>query len=659
MNFPKLASALLGGCAISALAGAALADPPGRVGRISAVEGAVSFLPPGEDLWTYATRNFPVAEGESFWTGDAGRTELQIGVMELRLDSETELDVLALNYGQTRLSLPQGSLDLRLWRVPRGGVWIATPAGDVRIDQPGVYRLDVGSAQDDGGYPPVEVTVFEGQASAPGPGGFMDVAAGSAALIYAGYEPEFDDAQDASIDDWARSREARERWDSQAAFSPSLTGYEDLEGQGDFVSSADYGTVWYPRGVPGDWAPYRYGHWASVYPWGWTWIDDQSWGFAPFHYGRWVQIDQRWAWVPGQPAAEPVYAPALVAFIGGAGWSIGFGAGGSGGAVGWIPLGPDEVYRPPYQVSPAYFRQVNVANVRQTTIENITVNTVVNVTQYRNAPAATVVRSESFAGGASIQRAVVPVSQATLMQARPTTAAAMPAPTAQAKTGAVVREGGASPGAGPARPAAPPARLQTVRAAVAAQAPGSNRPPAIVGARITPPSPRVAGAAVFVAPAQVKNPAAQAQRPVAAPARPPAPPPGPSGASARPAPAMDRQQPPQAREPAFAPTPPAIAPRRPTPPPPAPAAEGSVAARPMPPAAPPPARPAPPPVDEAARFHAPPPAAPRPPAPAAARPPAPAARPAPPQSQAKPAKKPDEEPKKPRREGDNPDQRPQ
>jgi len=78
---------LVCGCAAAALAGAAYADPPGLVGRISAIEGAVSLLPPGEDVWTEATRNFPVAEGESFWTGDNGRSELQIGPVEARLDS--------------------------------------------------------------------------------------------------------------------------------------------------------------------------------------------------------------------------------------------------------------------------------------------------------------------------------------------------------------------------------------------------------------------------------------------------------------------------------------------------------------------------------------------------------------------------------------------
>ena len=59
--------------------------------------------------------------------------------------------------------------------------------------------------------------------------------------------------------------------------------------------------VWYPNVYPG-WAPYREGHWAWVEPWGWTWVDDAPWGFAPFHYGRWVNVGGRWGWVPGPVA---------------------------------------------------------------------------------------------------------------------------------------------------------------------------------------------------------------------------------------------------------------------------------------------------------------------------------------------------------------------
>ena len=68
------------------------------------------------------------------------------------------------------------------------------------------------------------------------------------------------------------------------------------------------------RYVAAGWAPYRYGRWAWVSPWGWTWIDDARWGFAPFHYGRWAYASNRWCWVPGPRYVHAVYAPALVAW---------------------------------------------------------------------------------------------------------------------------------------------------------------------------------------------------------------------------------------------------------------------------------------------------------------------------------------------------------
>jgi len=561
----RLALALSVGCAAGALAGAALADPPSQVGRVAWVENGVSFLPPGEQSWTWASVNYPVTDGESFWTGDGGRTEVQVGPIEVSADSQTELDVLALDYGQMRLGLPQGSIDLKLWRAPRGGVAISTPAGDVLIDQPGEYRVDVGAPQDDGSYSPVEVTVFDGHAAAPGQYGATDVGPGAAAVIYPGYDPQMQYAQDADIDDWARSRESGENWNVQAAYSPDVTGYGELAGYGSFVQDPDYGTVWYPNGVSYDWAPYRFGRWAYVAPWGYTWVDDQPWGFAPFHYGRWAQINGRWGWIPGQPTARPVYAPALVAFIGGLAF-------GGGGGVGWIPLGPNEVYRPPYQVSDRYLRQVNVTSVSTTTINNITVNNVTNVTQYHNAHAAMVVSAGSFAGGGSVQKAAVAVTPAALAQARP--GAALPAlPPPAARAGGGFRGAGATPGA------TPPARLQAVHAAVAAQPAGATRPPVIAGAHIGPPQARPPGTPAFVGPAQRKNPGPQIRQsgPTSAPvANRPATP------ALRPAPPV-ATQPPPAAQPTYRPAPP-----RPTPPP-------QPAYRPAPPPAPVVNHPAPPP----------------------------------------------------------------
>ena len=120
------------------------------------------------------------------------------------------------------------------------------------------------------------------------------------------------------FDKWAFDRDEREdRADSANYVSREMTGYEDLDEYGDWNYVAGYGPCWRPRAIVAGWAPYRYGHWAYVGPWGWTWVEDEPWGFAPFHYGRWAFVTGGWYWVPGPVVVRPVWAPALVAFVGG------------------------------------------------------------------------------------------------------------------------------------------------------------------------------------------------------------------------------------------------------------------------------------------------------------------------------------------------------
>jgi hypothetical protein len=113
-----------------------------------------------------------------------------------------------------------------------------------------------------------------------------------------------------------------------------------------------------------DWAPYREGRWAWVAPWGWTWVDDAPWGFAPFHYGRWVHWRGRWGWCPGEYRHRPVYSPALVAWVDqpvpGASLSVTFGR-----SMVWFPLGPREVFVPTYRASTRYREVVNLPYRRQ------------------------------------------------------------------------------------------------------------------------------------------------------------------------------------------------------------------------------------------------------------------------------------------------------
>jgi hypothetical protein len=100
----------------------------------------------------------------------------------------------------------------------------------------------------------------------------------------------------------------------------------ELSAYGEWFDDPQYGRVWSPSpaAVGADFAPYATGgHW-SLTQYGWTWASDYPWGWAPFHYGRWVTLASRgWAWVPGT-----VWGPAWVS------WRTG------GGYAGWAPLPP-------------------------------------------------------------------------------------------------------------------------------------------------------------------------------------------------------------------------------------------------------------------------------------------------------------------------------
>jgi len=224
------------------------------------------------------------------------------------------------------------------------------------------------------------------------------------------------------FDQWCAARDQREAQLEAVRYVPrDMVGYEDLDAYGSWRMVPPYGMVWVPGGVATGWAPYHSGHWAWVDPWGWTWIDDAPWGFAPFHYGRWGFAGY-WFWIPGQMMARPVYAPALVAFVGGPGFGMSAAFGGGGG-VAWFALGPGEPYRPVYRVSPVYLQAVNarygVVNVNVTTVNYVN----------RGVPGAVIaVPQTAFVGARPVATAAVRIDARELEQARVIGAAPAVAP---------------------------------------------------------------------------------------------------------------------------------------------------------------------------------------------------------------------------------------
>jgi hypothetical protein len=384
----------------SAFAQSQPGDPPGRVGRVAEMSGTVSFHTADVTQWGPASLNYPVTGGNSFWTEPRSHAAIDVGASRLYLDSSTELDVSNVDDQSFVASLAQGAVYLRISSSANGDQYeIDTPRGAVHIAQPGSYEVVAGDADH-----PTTVTAFEGSAQIVGPEVNATVNPQQAIYI-SGQNPASVNQGQAQTDDFIRFVQDEERPYQNAApapqyVSPEMTGYQDLGRYGQWNQDPSYGQVWYPR-VDAGWAPYREGHWAYVAPWGWTWVDDAPWGFTPFHYGRWVQVRNRWAWWPGTVAARPVYAPALVSFFGGfnlGGLSLGIGV---GQAVGWIPLGPEEVYVPPYRHSDRYVRNVNITYVHnETTIINVVNNRTVinNYNNYHNRNGATVVDGSTMTG---------------------------------------------------------------------------------------------------------------------------------------------------------------------------------------------------------------------------------------------------------------------
>lgn len=417
-----LLAAALALCA--ALAGAAESDPPAVVGRLNYINGPVSFAPAqANEDWVAAALNRPVTTGDRLWTDPNGRAELHVGSLAIRMASQTSMDVLNLDDRTLQLRVAQGAVNLRVRRLSSDKMLeIATPGGAVVVQQPGSYRVSV----DPSGAATVVAVRHGGAAEVYTGNSTFTVRdnqetelSGARQGVYAAAAPD-------DFDRWAAERDRRE--DSVAStryVGEEMTGYEDLDQYGGWHSEPQYGAVWVPRAVPAGWAPYRYGHWVWISPWGWTWVDDAPWGFAPFHYGRWVWLGNHWAWAPGRRVVQPVYAPALVAFIGGSNFSVSVGIG-SSPAVGWVPLGWHEPYRPWYRASHAHVRNVNVTNVTNVTnITNVTNVRLVN----RTAPSAvTVVSRENFVGARRTRQAALNVPARQIAAAPVTQGAPVAAP---------------------------------------------------------------------------------------------------------------------------------------------------------------------------------------------------------------------------------------
>jgi hypothetical protein len=452
-----------------------LEDPPTRVARLSFIRGSVSFQPAGTDDWIEANVNRPVTTGDALWSDRGSRAALHIGSASIVLSENTGFSFLNLTDSIAQLQLSAGTLRLRVKRLgDNENFEVDTPNLAFSVLRPGIYKITVNETGD---TTVIEDRTGEGEVTGGGSAytvhtGELDTFTGTDQL-YAEMDSIYDN--DDEFEQWCEQRDHHEDNSvSMRYVSDDVIGYDDLDDNGGWRSVPEYGYIWFPHTTVLGWAPYHYGHWAYVAPWGYTWVDDAPWGFAPFHYGRWVYVGGGWGWVPCPPRpavyspgvvyVRPVYAPALVAWIG-----VG------GPSVGWFPLGPSEVYIPSYPVSRNYVTNVNISNttVNTTVVNNyyttVIVNKTVNVTNVtyvnqRVAGAVVATTPQAFSSGQPVAKNVVALTNREVISA-PVTVTTPPA----------VPQREAVLGGRPAANAKPPAAVQS--RAVVAKTPPPPPPP--------------------------------------------------------------------------------------------------------------------------------------------------------------------------------------
>jgi hypothetical protein len=503
---------LLAASAAAILAFAATPSPAQddipNAGRLGFVSGNVSIEPAGIDTWGQAYANLPLGPGDRIFTDETGRAEIQVGQTYVRVGPNTDITLTNENPHSIAFGLERGSIHvhvLGLW--PQQPMQVHSPNGNITAFGPSEMRIDTMPDESSSVY-----TTFGPQLLVTSTGGFEQYVADGQSLQVAGSNPIYPQwlqpAAPDDLDSWSMARD--QQIASSVSFryvSPYIPGAAELDASGDWQPGTPYGAVWFPRNLPGGWAPYHYGHWVNHAPWGWMWVEDEPWGYAPFHYGRWVAVNGRWGWIPGPPAARPVFAPALVVFAGG----IQFG--GVGVSV-WFPLGPGEAYRPWYPCPPEYIDRVNITNITETNVVHVqktyvNIVNVTNVTYVNRTIGVTAMNHNDFASGRSAAQGSVKVDphqleHVTVLAApepKPTAASfvgrppARPVPAKADRPVLINAQGkleaakpGAVPVEAPVKPVSAP-KLPPGRAA-APPPPGAKIPPPAVKAQpIAPPSP--------------------------------------------------------------------------------------------------------------------------------------------------------------------------
>src|SRR2546426_1203706 len=371
-----------------------------QAARIERVDGQVGLnrsLDQSQNAqWVEATANTPISVGDRVITRDNSRTDIAFtGRNFATLQANTSLDVLELSNQKNQLALREGSALFDVGSLPSGELFeVATPCGAVDVKQAGLYQVAI----DDQGN--AVANTLNGLAEVVGQNGSGEIQKGESltlscqngqdavlsridrgqagALVDSYYRyryPKRYDGRYVNYDTYLADPYYYDPYNRDLSYhyvSEYIPGVEDLDDYGNWQYVSNYGYAWHPYAETA-WAPYQSGYWAMDYPFGLTWVSNEPWGYAPYHYGRWTYASNEWFWVPETVSTYPAYSPALVAFIPA-----------SQSTVAWVALGPGDPYTPFYydpNWQPVYLNRTPVIQER---IVNLNVPGAVNVVQVQD-----------------------------------------------------------------------------------------------------------------------------------------------------------------------------------------------------------------------------------------------------------------------------------
>lgn len=301
-----------------------------RVARISYIYGAARIRRSGVDEWENVTLNLPLVAGDEIATDGASKIEIQFDkAQHLRLWENSYLKIVTLADDNIAVSVSIGTAALRItsFDKDRQSFEIDAPKTTVAVQRAGEYRIDAGRDGDK----EIRVVAKEGGEARiySDNSGFTLKNGRSTRIFIEGQNVGEWETGDAArytddFDEWSSDRDltiAKRLRDAyyDKYYDNDIYGADDLNDNGQWVYVSGYGTVWQPHSSSisryADWSPYRYGHWRWMPPYGWVWVNDEPWGWATYHHGRWFYQNARWYWSPYSyyRPSRSWWFPALVA----------------------------------------------------------------------------------------------------------------------------------------------------------------------------------------------------------------------------------------------------------------------------------------------------------------------------------------------------------